>query len=177
MEISNDGNAPAKDIIMEGSIPAKLVLTKTEISRGIVDVFDSVIRISLGELQPGENVVAKLTVRLKGDQIKQTSETVQWCVQIKSTSVNKAGKHCLSLELPAFSVPVLEFKRPTPPVLAMTTTPSPTPLPTPVPAGGGTGSLPSSGIPVWPAWVLLASGGILMKIGYSLAKKEKPDGE
>jgi uncharacterized repeat protein (TIGR01451 family) len=62
--VRNNGSEPANDVVVEDRIPAFLQLISASSSRGEVTTSGPLVRVAIGTLQPGEEVVITITARI-----------------------------------------------------------------------------------------------------------------
>jgi uncharacterized repeat protein (TIGR01451 family) len=62
--VRNNGSEPATDVVVEDRLPGFLQLVSAAASRGEVTTSGSTVRVVIGTLQPGEEVVIVITARI-----------------------------------------------------------------------------------------------------------------
>jgi uncharacterized repeat protein (TIGR01451 family)/LPXTG-motif cell wall-anchored protein len=140
---TNRGNATASNVVVEDSLPAFLALDGASATRGDVSASGSTVRVTIGDLAPGETVTITITARVVAAAAPPNNSNV---ATVSSGSLtDDPGNNTSSVSL-------------------TTDAPSPTAAP---PA-----SLPNTGAPDSPAPVLLATLGLAL-IGASLFARRR----
>jgi uncharacterized repeat protein (TIGR01451 family)/LPXTG-motif cell wall-anchored protein len=62
--VTNLGNAPATEVVVEDTLPSFLALDGVSATRGDVSVNGATVRVTIGDLAPGETVTISISARV-----------------------------------------------------------------------------------------------------------------
>jgi hypothetical protein len=103
--VSNQGGAPAADVVVEDTLPTFLALVDASASRGEVTTADRTVRVTVGTLAPGETVEVRVNARLTAAAVAPNNRNLA-VVSSSSPDANTGNNQAsVALESPAPAVP------------------------------------------------------------------------
>lgn len=144
IRVGNDGNATARDVLVEDALPAGLLILSASSGQGVVDVSGNVIRWTVGDIRPDQEFFLNVSVRVADDV--QPGELTNVATLTASNSPPKTSTATVIIgqtqntPMPTASPVISPTLTPTNTAAPLTPTNTAVPLPTEVPA-----QLPTTG--------------------------------
>jgi len=105
--VTNQGNATASDVVVEDSLPGFLSLNGVNATRGVVNVSGATIRVTIGDLAPGEVVTITVTAQITASAEPPNNTNVATVSTSSSTDnpANNSGSVGLIISQPPKRMP------------------------------------------------------------------------